>query len=37
MQGKSCFNFKAREPALFKELAVLTKSALASYRAQGFV
>jgi hypothetical protein len=37
MQGKSCFNFKASEPALFKELAVLTKSALASYKAQGFV
>lgn len=37
MQGKSCFNFKASEPALFKELAALTKSGLASYKAQGFV
>jgi len=25
MQGKSCFNFKKVEPALFKELAALTK------------
>jgi hypothetical protein len=25
MQGKSCFNFKQVEPALFKELAALTK------------
>lgn len=37
MQGKSCFNFKASEPALFKELAGLTKAAFASYREQGFV
>jgi hypothetical protein len=25
MQGKSCFNFKTVEPALFKELAALAK------------
>jgi hypothetical protein len=25
MQGKSCFNFKKVEPALFEQLAVLTK------------
>jgi len=37
MQGKSCFNFKDSEPTLFKELAVLTKSAYASYKEQGFV
>ena len=37
MQGKSCFNFKAAEPKLFKELAALTKSAYASYREQGYV
>jgi hypothetical protein len=37
MQGKSCFNFKRSEPALFKELAALTKAAYASYREQGFV
>ena len=26
MQGKSCFNFKKVEPALFEELAALTKA-----------
>ena len=36
MQGKSCFNFKAAEPKLFKELAALTKAAYASYREQGY-
>ncbi len=28
MQGKSCFNFKKTEPALFEELAQLTKKGL---------
>ncbi|HEY0974731.1 MAG TPA: hypothetical protein VGE57_09585 [Solimonas sp.] len=37
MQGKSCFNFSAVEPALFKELAVLTRAGFTSYQAQGFV
>ncbi len=37
MQGKSCFNFAALEPALFRELATLTKAAYASYKEQGFV
>ena len=37
MQGKSCFNFSAPDPALFKELAALTKTAYASYKIQGFV
>ncbi len=37
MQGKSCFNFKAVDPALFGELAALTREGYASYRAQGFV
>ena len=37
MQGKSCFNFSATEPALFKELASLTKAGYASYKEQGFV
>jgi hypothetical protein len=37
MQGKSCFNFKSVEPALFKELGKLTKAGYASYKAQGFV
>ena len=36
MQGKSCFNFKATELKLFKELAALTKAAYASYREQGY-
>jgi len=37
MQGKSCFNFSAVDPALFKELALLTKAGYASYKEQGFV
>lgn len=37
MQGKSCFNFTDVEPALFKELAALTKAGYASYKEQGFV
>jgi hypothetical protein len=37
MQGKSCFNFSSTEPALFKELATLTKAGYASYKEQGFV
>lgn len=37
MQGKSCFNFKAREPALFQELSALTEQAFADYQRQGFV
>jgi len=37
MQGKSCFNFRALEPALFKELSTLTKASYASYKEQGFV
>jgi len=37
MQGKSCFNFAAVEPALFTELAALTKAGFASYQQQGFI
>lgn len=37
MQGKSCFNFAASDPKLFKELAALAKTAYASYKEQGFV
>jgi hypothetical protein len=37
MQGKSCFNFSAVEPTLFKELAALTKAGYASYKEQGYV
>jgi hypothetical protein len=32
MQGKSCFNFTAPDPALFRELAKLTASGLTLYR-----
>ncbi|MDP3085597.1 MAG: hypothetical protein Q8N44_18155 [Rubrivivax sp.] len=37
MQGKSCFNFTAVEPALIKELTALTKAGYTSYKEQGFV
>jgi hypothetical protein len=32
MQGKSCFNFTAPDPVLFRELAKLTAAGLALYR-----
>ncbi len=32
MQGKSCFNFTAPEPALFREIGKLTAAGLALYR-----
>jgi hypothetical protein len=32
MQGKSCFNFKKAEPALFKELAALTRQAAEKFQ-----
>ena len=31
MQGKSCFNFKAEDPALFEQLEALTRAAAAAY------
>jgi hypothetical protein len=31
MQGKACFNFKAADPAVFAELAVLTEAAAAAF------
>lgn len=31
MQGKSCFNFKAADPALFEELAALTAEGASLY------
>ena len=37
MQGKSCFNFRTPEPALFDELNVLTARGLARLRAEGYV
>lgn len=32
MQGKSCFNFKTIDPALFRELATLTKKGYARFK-----
>jgi hypothetical protein len=37
MQGKSCFNFKKIDKALFEELAALTEAGYLSFRQQGFV
>jgi len=37
MQGKACFNFNLIAPALFRELATLTRAGFASYRAKKFV
>ncbi|WP_437611807.1 hypothetical protein WMF20_07145 [Sorangium sp. So ce834] len=35
MQGKSCFNFKTREPALLDELEALTGRCFAQWRSAG--
>lgn len=37
MQGKSCFNFKSGDAALFAELAQLTEAGFRDYEAQGYV
>ena len=37
MQGKSCFNFKDVDPALFKELAALTKAGFERYKKEGLL
>jgi len=37
MQGKSCFNFKADDPVLFKELEEVTAKGLAAFRKAGYV
>jgi hypothetical protein len=37
MQGKSCFNFKTVEPALFNELATLTKQGLERFKKEGLL
>ena len=37
MQGKSCFNFDAVEPALFKELTTLTKQGLERFKKEGLL
>ena len=35
MQGKSCFNFRAPDAALFRELAGLAEAGLARMKAEG--
>ena len=35
MQGKSCFNFKAEDPALFAELGALLDAGAERFRADG--
>lgn len=37
MQGKSCFNFKAVNESLFKELEDVTAQSIADFRKAGFV
>lgn len=37
MQGKSCFNFKQWDEALFCELDALTKKAFQRFKSEGFV
>jgi hypothetical protein len=37
MQGKSCFNFKTVDKALFKELGALTKKGYQRFKKEGFV
>jgi len=37
MQGKSCFNFKAPDEALFAELGELTRAGLEKYRAKNWL
>ena len=37
MQGKSCFNFKAADDALFNELAHVTSESLTGMRKAGFI
>lgn len=37
MQGKSCFNFKKPEPALFLELEALTRKGFERYQQEGLV
>ncbi|MCH7895134.1 MAG: hypothetical protein IH907_11570 [Proteobacteria bacterium] len=37
MQGKSCFNFKTPDQALFKELAELTAAGYRRYQEAGYV
>src|SRR2546428_2346569 len=37
MQGKTCFNFKRNDEALFKELEQITAQGLAAFRKAGYI
>jgi hypothetical protein len=37
MQGKTCFNFKYHDEALFKELEQLTVQTFATFKKAGFI
>ena len=37
MQGKSCFNFKSNDEALFRELERLTVQGIAGFRKAGYI
>ena len=37
MQGKSCFNFKSKDDALFEELESLTRSGFQFYIDEGYI
>lgn len=37
MQGKACFSFKKAEPALFKELAAVTKRGFELFQKAGYI
>jgi hypothetical protein len=37
MQGKSCFNFTEIDPVLFRELAALTRTGFAGFRALKYI
>ena len=37
MQGKTCFNFKSNDEALFKELEQLTTQSVADFRRAGYI
>jgi hypothetical protein len=37
MQGKTCFNFTASDPALFTEVDALTAASIAALRKSGFI
>ena len=37
MQGKTCFNFTATDPALFTEIDALTATSIAAFKKAGFI